>query len=255
MAANLTVIIPAKNEEHNIARVLTSVGWSSEVIVIDSGSADRTVAIASSFANTKLIQTEWLGYTKTKQLGIDAASNEWILWLDADEEVMPELAKSIQYFLLRSDLEKIAGARIKRLSFIGTKAIYHSGWYPGLTLRLFHRRRAVLVDRAVHEYVEPLSKQDNRVEVLDGDLRHYSYPDFESYFRKSVQYAVLSSLELRKSGQSFSISKMILHPVGAILRQYFLKLGFLDGVEGLLIAVGSAYGRFVKYAMLHDRKS
>jgi (heptosyl)LPS beta-1,4-glucosyltransferase len=251
----LTVVIPAKNEELNIGRVLQSAAWAAEIIVIDSGSTDRTQEVIAKFSNAKLIQSEWLGYAKTKQVGIDAACNDWILWLDADEEVTAQMVQEIKSFFARADLDKLAGARFKRQSFIGSKAIHHSGWYPGWTLRLFHRKRAALVDRAVHEYVAPLEPLSARVEDLNADLLHYSYRDFEAYFRKSVQYAILSSAELRQSGKVFSVWKMITHPLGAVMRQYFLKRGFLDGVEGVLIAVGSAYGRFIKYALLYDRKS
>lgn len=234
------------NEERNIARCLGSLTWADEIIVVDSGSTDRTVEIARSF--TELVHhRSWTGYTDQKNYAMAGARGEWIFSVDADEEASWELRREIERTLERNPPED--GFRIPRRSFYQGRWINHSGFYPDCQLRLFRRGRAKWVGRRVHERVEV----EGAVGTLQNDLLHYPYGGIISGQLKTVDaFSSLLAEELRDRGVKFRLWLLVARPVFKFLEVYFLKRGFRDGIAGLIIAVTSAYAMFARYVKLRE---
>lgn len=247
----VSAIVLTKNEEKNIQRCLESLASLDEVLVLDSGSTDRTLELAKEFPNVKIIQTPWLGFSGTKEVGIQSARHSWILWLDADERMDEESLRQLPQ-VLEAVGPDVAGFKIARKTYFLGRWIRHTGWYPGSVLRLFHRERARLNGNILHEGVEPLS--GFKILTLMGHIDHFSYSSLYQYFLKMNAYGRLGAEELQRKGKSFSYLKLILNPLSSFLKFYFLKNGFLDGARGFLISVGSAFSNFIKYANLWDLK-
>ena len=240
----LSVLIITLNEEKNICRCLESVKWADEIIVIDSYSQDQTVKIAREFTD-KIYIEKWQGFAATKNFGLEKTSNEWILWIDADEEVPPELAKEIQESIKSGDFD---GYQIPRkANFLG-RWIIHSGWYPGYVLRLIKQDFAHFPEKSVHEYLEPPSKTGK----LNTPILHYTDPNVNHYFNKLNRYTSLAAEELISRDKKFHFSDLLFRPLHITLKMYILKLGFLDGFQGFLLAVFSGYYVFIKYAKLWE---
>ena len=240
----LSVVIIAKNEEANVGRCLESVKWADEIILIDSGSVDRTVEIARFGAD--IYSIPWRGYGLAKQAGVERASGEWIFSIDADEVVPPGLAREIRE-VCRLD-NGADGYYMPRLSNFLGRWIRHSQWYPDYVLRLFSRKKGRFTDSLVHESVEI----DGEVSYLKNDLLHYSYPDLKTYFAKTVRYSELGAAEAYRAGRKAGPISMILHSVGAFYRHFIFRAGFLDGWDGFLIALLSANRAYRKYAALYS---
>jgi glycosyltransferase involved in cell wall biosynthesis len=234
------------NEERNIGRCLSSLDGADEVIVVDSGSTDRTVEIARSYTDF-VLHRDWTGYADQKNFAMSRARGDWILSVDADEEVSGELKQEIDMVLASDPLE--AGSKIPRRSFYQGRWINHSGFYPDRQLRLFRRGRAGWVGRRVHERVEV----DGPVGKLKSDLFHYPYNGAISGQLKTVDaFSSLLAEDLRDRGAGFHLWLLIARPVFKFLEVYILKKGFLDGTPGLIIAVTSAYALFVRYVKLRE---
>jgi len=184
----LTAIILTLNEEKNIERCLNSLKFVDEVIVIDSGSTDKTLEIVQKFSKVSLISTKWYGFVKNKQLGIDHASHDWILWIDADEEVPDALAKEWIDRINAGTFHETAAIDFPRKTFFLGHWVKHSGWYPGRVIRFFHKKRAYLSDNILHEGVIP--KEGYTVEHFNTDLLHYSYSSMYQYFDKMNKYGL-----------------------------------------------------------------
>ncbi|MFN0157955.1 MAG: glycosyltransferase family 2 protein [Bacteroidota bacterium] len=242
----LSVITLALNEEHNIDECLASVRWADELIVVDSGSMDKTVELAKK--HTKLVlEVEWLGYGATKNLALQKATGDWVLWLDADERVTPELAEEIKHILKRDDASVVAYDVARRAYFLG-KWIRHSGWYPGRVTRLFKRGNGQFTESRVHEQLVI----DGRVGCLENDLLHYTDPGLHHYFLKFNRYTSLAAEDLRAAGRSAGLYDLTVRPVFQWVKMYLLRRGFLDGVEGFVLAIVSSLYVFVKYAKLWE---
>ncbi|MEW5795977.1 MAG: glycosyltransferase family 2 protein [Candidatus Zixiibacteriota bacterium] len=241
----LSVVIIARNEEANISRCLESVQWADEIIVGDSGSDDRTVPIAQSYS-AKIVTYVWRGFGPAKQIVTDHAEGEWILSIDADEEVTSDLADEIRAAI--ADSGGIVGFRLpRRTQFLG-RWIAHGGWYPDLVLRLYRRGRGRFTDAHVHEEV----LVDGPTGCLGHDLLHYSYPNLDVYLDKLNKYTTLAAEDALRRGQTAGPARIIFNPLAKFLKQYILRAGFLDGREGLLLAVLSAGYVMTKYAKLWD---
>lgn len=238
----VSVVIITRDEESNIGACLDSVSWAAERIVVDSGSVDRTVAIARD-QGAKILEIEWRGFGDAKQRGLEAAREDWVLSLDADERVTPELRAEIHERLKQPTMN---GFEIPRLtSFIGAW-IRHSGWYPDYVLRLVRRERARFTDSLVHEKLEV----DGQRARLRNHLLHYSYTSIEDYLKRLNRYTTLAAQELHDSGKRFAVWQPLLKAPAVFVKRFLLKRGFLDGWAGLQIAVLSAVYVFVKYAKL-----
>jgi glycosyltransferase involved in cell wall biosynthesis len=233
MGKTLSVAIITKNEEANLPRTLESVRWADEIVVVDSGSTDKTVDIVRSFGAT-VIQREWHGFGKQKNLAIERCTSEWVLSLDADEEVGEALAQEITH-LLEETPEADAYFLPRRNLFLG-RWIKHGGYYPDPKLRLFRKGAAWFEERAVHETVQ----YSGNTRILHNDLIHYAYPTLESYIEHMNRYSALSAEQAaakNKTSRSWLafLWNVLLNPAATFVYNYIFRLGFMDGREGLLL--------------------
>ncbi|WGL61204.1 glycosyltransferase family 2 protein [Pigmentibacter sp. JX0631] len=242
----LTAVIITLNEERNIARCIRSLKFVNEIILIDSGSTDKTVEIANTFSNVTIISTEWFGFVENKQIGIDHASHDWILWVDADEEVPEALAEEWITRINAGTFHETAAIDFPRKTFFLGHWVKHSGWYPGRVIRFFHKRRAYLSQNILHEGVIP--KPGYTIEHFKTDLLHYSYTSLYQYFDKMNKYGLAGAKEIVRKKKIVFLPQIILQPIWTFFRFYFLKKGFLDGRIGLIICIGSAFSNFIKYS-------
>lgn len=242
----LSVIIITRNEERNIAECLQSVSWANEIIVVDANSTDRTVELAKQ-STPRVYVKQWLGFAAAKNFALEQATNDWVLWLDADERVTPELTREIQDILENSTLTHKSFEVARRAYFLG-KWIKHCGWYPGYVVRLFRRETARFNDSRVHEKLEI----EGTAGRLKNDLVHYTDHNLIHYFSKFNRYTSLAAQDLWETGKRFSLYDVLVRPPFLFFKMYFLRLGFLDGMHGLILSLISAAYVFVKYVKLWE---
>ena len=247
----ISSITIAKNEETNIARCIESLLESVDeiIVLVDEESSDKTLDIVKSYSNVKCKIVKWMGYAKTKQYGVSLCSNDWILWIDADEVVTKELAKELFGFKTSSPV--FTAYSIPRKAFFLGRWIKHSGLYPGRVTRLFNKHDVKFSENDVHEHL--LVKGETG--ELDSDLVHCTDPSIHHYFQKFNSYTTLAAEELFKSGKSFSVVDLLLRPIVMFIKMYFLKLGFLDGIQGFILAVFSSAYVFTKYCKFWELKN
>ncbi len=246
--ATLSVVTLALNEERNIDACLASVRWADEILVVDSGSTDRTVERARVHTE-RVVTLPWEGYGTTKNRALAMLRGDWVLWLDADERVTPELEREIRRVLASDDGTHAAYAVARRAYFLG-RWIRHSGWYPSRVTRLFRRTAGRFSEKNVHEELVV----DGPVGVLDGDLLHFTDPDLHHYFAKFNRYTSLAAEDLDRAGRRWSVADLLVRPAFQFVKMYLLRRGFLDGMEGFILAVVSSAYVFVKYAKLRERQ-
>lgn len=246
--ATLTVITLTLNEEHNIRECLASARWADELIVVDSGSTDRTVEFAREFTD-RIFTITWEGYGAARNFALQQATGDWILWLDADERVTPGLAEEIQS-IVRKDACDADGYTIARRAYFLGRWIRHSGWYPGRVVRLFRRGKGIFSETRVHEQL----RLDGEPHPTRHDLLHLTDPDLHHYFAKFNRYTSLAADDMAAAGRSFSLRDLLVRPPFQFLKMYILRRGFLDGIEGFILAVASAAYVFTKYAKLWERR-
>jgi len=239
----LSVCIITLNEEANIVRTLKSVqGIAGEIIVVDSGSTDSTVALAKAHG-AKVFVEPWKGFALQKNSALAKASCDWVLSLDADEEVSPELAASIQALL--QSAPQSDGYKMNRRNMYLKRWLKRSGYYPDPKLRLIKRGAAEFELRAVHEDM----KMKGTLGHVTGDLIHYAYPTLESFIEHANRYSSLGAqMEAEKGPVNFSFMNIVLRPLVRFIYSYFFRLGFLDGREGLLVLMTHASYVSWKYA-------
>lgn len=243
----LSLVVITFNEEKNIERCLKSVPFASDIVVVDSGSQDRTVEIARSLGARVLVE-KFRGFGAQKNFGAAQARHDWILSLDADEALSPELAREIEAFLDNND-ETIDGFLLPRISFHMGRWIKHGGWYPDRKLRLYHRQRAQWNLSPVHEAIEA-----QRVARMHGCIRHWVFRDLFHQVETNNKYSSLGTDVLEQKSETFSLFKLLTKPLTKFVECYILKRGFLDGMPGFIIAVGAAYSVFLKWAKLWERR-
>jgi glycosyltransferase involved in cell wall biosynthesis len=239
MQSTLSVAIITLNEEANLPRTLASVRFADEIIVLDSGSTDRTLEIAASFPNTRVISESWKGFSAQKNAAIDKCTCQWVLSLDADEELSPELQIEMRT-LLTGDPPADAYMLRRRNLFLG-RWIKHGGFYPDAKLRLFRRNAASFAptrfaERPVHETIA----FEGKLDTLGHDIIHHAYPELESYIEHMDRYSSLGAdllVSQGKTSRSFFafVANVFLIPRLAFLKNYIFRFGFLDGREGLLL--------------------
>ncbi len=244
-ARRLSAVVIAFNEERRIVPCLESLSFADEIVVVDSGSSDGTVPAARRITD-KVHAVAWKGFGPQKQAAVALAAHDAVLSVDCDERVTPELAGEIRAVLSGETMK--AGYSVPRRTYLGRKEIRHCGWYPDRTVRLFDRTRARFSDDIVHERV-----------VVSGDtgalrnhMLHYSFDGFADILRKMDRYTDLSARKMLEEGRRCGLSDLAVRPGLAFLRTYLLRLGFLDGAEGLEIAAAAAMHVFAKYAKLRD---
>lgn len=243
----VTVTIISLNEENNIANAINSVRWADEVIVVDSGSVDKTVDIAKDLG-ARVIHNPWPGYGQQKNFAQSHASNDWVLNIDADEEVPPELADEIQAALqdVREGRSDARGFYFPRKTFYLGRWIQHGGWYPNHLIRLANRKHASWSEPFVHEALEVTGT----VLGLQQPLLHYAFPSIQDQILTNLRFSRLGSQDLRRSGKRPSVARLLVKPIGKFLETYVIKRGFLDGLAGFIISVNAAHSMFLKYAYL-----
>ena len=241
----LSVIVIAKDEEASIARTLESVAFADEVVVVDSGSTDRTVAIARELGAKVTMTADWPGFGPQKNRALDLAHGDWVLSLDADEWLTAESAEEIRRVVSANDAEVVAYRMPRRSSFCG-RFLRHSGWWPDYVLRLFRRGRARFSDDMVHERVIA----DGKIGTLSLPIMHETFVDLEDLVDKMNRYSTHGAQQLQREGKSSSLVEAIARALWAFFRTYVLRAGFLDGREGFMLAWATAEGTYYRYAKL-----
>ncbi len=244
--SHLSVIVIAKNETLRIEACLQSVAWADEIVVLDSGSSDSTCEIARRYTS-RVYDLPWRGFGLQKQAAVDMATHDWILNIDCDEQVTEELSEEIGEILALTGSPAEAYA-IPRRTFLGPKEIRHCGWYPDRVIRLFNRRRARFSEDLVHERVVT----DGRIGQCKGHLLHYSADGIAPLLTKLNHYSGLSARQMFERGRRCNFFDLTLRPIHAFMQTYFLRLGFLDGVEGLEISITTGLLTFTKYIKLRE---
>ncbi|SEA55112.1 glycosyltransferase family 2 protein [Paraburkholderia sartisoli] len=242
----LGVAIITKNAAARLAECLQAVAFADQIVVIDGGSTDGTVNIARAYGARVLDQTDWQGFGPQKNRAVAALTTNWILSIDADEIVSPELAAAIRAALAAPTADVYA---VDRLSSFCGHWIHHSGWYPDWIPRLFKSGVAHFSDDLVHERLV----FDAPVQQLTGKLMHYSYEDFESVLRKLDAYSTAGAQQRHTAGKRGSFGMALGRSAWAFVRTYVLRRGFLDGRAGFMIALFNAetvYYRFLKLSRL-----
>ncbi|CAI0795065.1 putative glycosyl transferase [Serratia entomophila] len=242
---SLSVVMIAKNEAGLLPDCLRSVAWADEIVVLDSGSQDGSVAIAESMGAKVFTHTDWQGFGKQRQLAQRHASHEYILMIDADERVTPELRQSIEQVLAAPDDGAVYSCARRNL-FLG-RFMRHSGWYPDRVNRLYANQHYRYNDDLVHE---SLSIGNAKVVPLSGDLLHLTCRDFFAFQRKQLRYAEEWANQRHQAGKRCGYLSILTHTLGAFCKTWLLRAGFLDGKQGLLLAVVNAQYTFNKYAAL-----
>ena len=237
----ISATIIALNEERNLPRALDSLDCVDEVVVVDSGSADRTREVARRHG-ARVTENPWPGYAAQKNLAAARAAHDWILSIDADEALSEQLSAEIMR--LKQQGPRAAGYRMpRRAQYLG-RWILHSGWYPDHKLRLYDRRRGRWVGDYVHERVQV----DGPVETLSADLLHYTCESLSQHLRTLDRYTTLAAQELRGQGRRAGPARLLLAPPWTFLKTYLLQQGFRDGYPGLLISSMAAWYVFLKWA-------
>jgi glycosyltransferase involved in cell wall biosynthesis len=244
----ISAVIITFNEEENIRAACDSVAWADEIVVVDSESTDNTREIAAA-CGAKVIINKWPGFAAQKQFATEAANHDWILSLDADERVSPELRASIEVVRQKSQSGLADGYRVARRTFYLGRWIRGGGWYPDYQLRLFDRRKGNWGDRLIHESV--VMKPPARVETLPGDLLHYTVRDAAHHQKMIVErYAPLGAQQMFRDGKRTSSLKAAVAGPSAFVRSFVLKGGFRDGAAGLTIAKFAARHASLKHSLL-----
>lgn len=242
----LSVAIITLNAASQLEDCLKSAGFADEIVVVDSGSTDGTQALAERYG-ARVIAQAWLGFGPQKQFAVDAAGHDWVLCLDADERVSPELQAAIESVLQSSASTAYRFARCNR--FLGRYLKYGEG-YPDWSLRLFDRRQARWSDDAVHEKVVA----NGAVGTLKGDLLHDSAETLAIYLSKQNRYTTLAAEMAAAAGKRASFGRLAFSPIIRFIKFYLVRQGFRDGLPGLIhIAIG-CFNSFMKYAKLFEKQ-
>ena len=229
------------NEERNIVRAIESLRCCEEIVVVDSGSNDRTVELASKLG-ARVIDNPWAGYSSQKNFASEQASNDWILSIDADESLSEALEGEI-WHIKKNGTEFDAYTMPRMAQYLG-RWILHSGWYPDRKVRLFNRRKARWTGEFVHESVQV----DGRVGHLKSNLLHYTCSSLSEHLKTMDQYTTLAAEQIVAQKKRIGAKHLLIEPTWAFFKTYFFKRGYLDGTEGLAIAYMAAMYNFVKYA-------
>jgi (heptosyl)LPS beta-1,4-glucosyltransferase len=249
---SLSAVVIARNEARNIERCVRSVLWADEVIVVDSGSVDETMELSRRLG-ARVIEHAWDGYAVQKEFAVSQASSEWVLSLDADEEVTPELRGEIERLLQDAAPVRADGYNLPRKSHFLGKWIRYGGWYPGYQMRLFRKSAAIMNHRPVHEGFEVRGTTG----TLEAPINHYTYDTLQQYLEKMNDYTSLDVMN-KLSEQPDTVIRWyhcVLNPIALFLRMFVSLKGYRDGFHGFLLAVYSALYKLLVYAKCWEYQS
>lgn len=244
----LTVAMIVKNEAKVIEQCLKSiVELADEIVILDSGSADETESIARRYTDKFYVNSDWPGFGRQRQIAQSHVKSDWILWLDADEVVTPELAESIREAL--DNTESHVVYKLDRLNWYFDRFVRYGSANPDFVTRLYRTEHTGYNDKLVHESVT--IPEGTKEIKLKGHLLHYTFSSYYEHLKKSIAYAEAWAEQRAQAGETSSIAKAVVKSLGRVLRDYILRRGFLDGRAGVVITVLSMQSVFNKYAMLH----
>jgi glycosyltransferase involved in cell wall biosynthesis len=241
----LSVIVIAKDEEASIARTLRSVAFADEIVVVDSGSADRTADIAREHGAKVTVTPDWPGFGPQKNRALALATGDWVLSLDADEWLTEQSSAEIRHAIANGKPE-IAAYRLPRRSSFCGRFLSHSGWWPDYVVRLFRRERGRFSDDIVHEHLVV----EGPLATLTEPILHETFVDLEDLVDKMNHYSTASAVQLQREGRTAGLGEAIARALWAFFRTYVLRAGFLDGREGFMLAFATAEGTYYRYAKL-----
>lgn len=240
----LSVTIICQNSENTIRRCLESVAWADEIVVVDSGSTDRTLDICREFTSKVYQPADWPGHGPQKNRALDLATGDWVFSLDSDEWITPEVRAELEVAMAAPG-DKAAFMLPRRSSFCG-RYMRHSGWWPDYVKRLFRRGMARFSDDRGHDRLIV----NGAVGRLFNPIHHETITSLEQLIDKMNAYSAMTARNLHQRGRSASIFTALLHGGWAFFRTYFLRAGFLDGREGLMLAIANAENSYYRYAKL-----
>lgn len=243
----ISVYVLTFNNRRTIERCLKSLEWADELVVVDSLSTDGTVEICRQYTE-KVYQRPWPGHREQYQYAADLTTHQWIMFVDADEEVPPELVQEI-----RDELDgrspPFDGYLIYRRTYYLGQWIRYGGWYPDCEIRLYRRDKGRW-EGGLHAKVAV----DGKVGVLKNQYLHYTYRDISDQIQTIDRYSKIAAEDMAQSGEKFSLFKLLFHPPFRFIKEYIFKLGFLDGLPGFIIIVSTMFYVFIKYAKLWELK-
>jgi (heptosyl)LPS beta-1,4-glucosyltransferase len=245
----ISVKINVYNEAHNIAAACESVAWADEIVICDSDSTDNTIEIARRYTD-KIFNREFRGYKDKHQYSDAQTTSDWIFWLDADERVTPELRTAIEALRQCAPATLPDGFRIARSTRFLGRWIKHSGWYPDYQMRLYRKAASYWDGVAPHE----TARVRGSVETLSGELLHYTSESLSDHGRRMDSYTTLAAEYLHQHGKRVRALDLFILPLAAFVRTYLFKQGFRDGMQGLIIAMFTAYSVFLKYAKVWEKR-
>jgi len=240
----ISVTIITLNEEQNIGNCLDSLDFADEIIVVDSGSIDKTEEICLAYPKVRFMHHTWEGYGRQKNFAAEQAANDWVFNIDADERVTPELCKSVTLI----DASEATAFRMARENYFGGRWIRYCGWYPNYSTRLYHRRQCSFIERSVHESL----KCSGKVGTLQGNLKHFTYSGITDYLARMNRYSSLAADEVVKEGKKPGVAAIMLKPLFTFFKMYVAKRGFLEGFQGLQLSFLYAVYTFAKYAKARE---
>lgn len=244
----ISVFIVTFNEERNIRRCLESVKFCDEIIVVDSGSGDQTVEIARSYG-AKVIERAWPGFVEQKRFALEQCQHEWVLNLDADEELSPELSAEIKGLLSASN-QALNGYQISRLVYFLGRWWKRGGWYPEYRLRLMRRVFTTWGGIDPHER----AIVSGQIGYLKAHLHHYTYSGLSQQIQTLNRYSDTAAEQMFKQGRKTNLFEIFTRPIIRFIKFYFIKLGFLEGIAGLIVALNESFYVFLKYSKLWAKK-
>lgn len=246
----VSAVLITLNAASQLDKALRSLQFCDDLVIVDSGSTDGTLEIAAQYG-ARIFELDWKGFGPQKQYAVAQAKNDWVLCLDADEEVSPALQQSIIQ-TLQSEPAEMAGYRMPRCNHFLGRYLRHGEGYPDLSLRLFHRQRANWNAEPVHEGVEGITP-NAQFGLLEGDLLHHSAESLSQYLTKQNRYTDIQASIQASRGKWPSSSKLVLSPLVRFIKFYVIRRGFLDGWAGLVHILIGCFNSFIKYAKTREK--